>query len=46
VAAGQAARSDVDPLADHRASAEYRKAMVGVLVERVLKRALLRLQGA
>jgi len=28
------------------ASAEYRKAMVGVLVERVLKRALLRLQGA
>jgi carbon-monoxide dehydrogenase medium subunit len=46
VAAGQAARSDVDPLADHRASAEYRKAMAGVLVERVLKRALLRLQGA
>lgn len=42
-AAGQAAKSDVEPLSDHRASAEYRKAMTGVLVERVLKQTLNRL---
>jgi carbon-monoxide dehydrogenase medium subunit len=41
--AGQAAKSDVEPLADHRASAEYRKAMTGVLVERVLQQTLNRL---
>lgn len=41
--AGEAAKSDVEPLADHRASAEYRKAMTGVLVERVLKQTLSRL---
>ena len=41
--AGQAAKSDIEPLADHRASAEYRKAMTGVLVERVLKQTLSRL---
>ena len=35
-AAGKAAKSDVDPLSDHRASAEYRTAMTGVLVERAL----------
>jgi aerobic carbon-monoxide dehydrogenase medium subunit len=43
IAAGTAAKSDVEPLSDHRASAEYRKAMAGVLVERVLKQALNRL---
>lgn len=43
VAAGQAAKSDVDPLSDHRASAEYRKAMTAVLVERVLKQTVSRL---
>ena len=41
--AGQAAKTDVDPLSDHRASAEYRKAMTGVLVERALKKTLSRL---
>jgi carbon-monoxide dehydrogenase medium subunit len=41
--AGQAAKSDVDPLSDHRASAAYRKAMTGVLVERALKQTLNRL---
>jgi len=41
--AGQAAKSDVDPLSDHRASAEYRKAMTGILVERTLTKALSRL---
>lgn len=43
VTAGQAAKSDVDPLSDHRASAAYRKAMTGVLVERALKLTLSRL---
>jgi len=43
-AAGQAAKSDVEPLSDHRASAAYRKAMTGVLVERVLKKTLSRLE--
>ena len=43
VAAAQAAKNDVDPLSDHRASAEYRKAMTGVLVERVLKQVMSRL---
>jgi len=41
--AGQAARSDVDPLSDHRASADYRRAMTGVLVERALLKTLDRL---
>jgi len=36
--AGQAAKSDVEPLTDHRASAAYRKAMSGVLVERALQK--------
>ncbi len=43
VTAGQAAKSDVDPLSDHRASGMYRKAMTGVLVERALKQTLSRL---
>jgi carbon-monoxide dehydrogenase medium subunit len=37
--AGDAARGDVDPLSDHRASAAYRKAMTKVLVERALTKA-------
>jgi len=41
--AGQAAKADVDPLSDHRASAAYRKAMAGVLVERALKKTMSRL---
>ncbi len=41
--AGEAAKSDVDPLDDHRASAAYRKAMTGVLVERALKKTIERL---
>ncbi len=36
-AASQAALQDVDPISDHRASAEYRKAMTGVLTRRVLQ---------
>lgn len=42
--AAKAARDEVDPLDDHRASAAYRKAMSGVFVERVLKKALARLE--
>jgi CO/xanthine dehydrogenase FAD-binding subunit len=41
--AGEAARSDVDPLSDHRASAAYRTAMTRVLVERALKKVVERL---
>ncbi|HJP36578.1 MAG: FAD binding domain-containing protein [Gammaproteobacteria bacterium] len=41
--AGDAAKADVDPIADHRASAEYRTAMVKVLLERTLQRAADRL---
>jgi len=41
--AGQAVRSDISPMADHRASAEYRSAMAGVLTERALHRSLARL---
>jgi CO/xanthine dehydrogenase FAD-binding subunit len=41
--AGEAARGDVDPLSDHRASAAYRKAMAKVMVERALKKAAQRL---
>lgn len=41
--AGEAARSDVDPLTDHRASADYRKAMAGVLVDRTLQQIINRL---
>jgi CO/xanthine dehydrogenase FAD-binding subunit len=42
--AGRAARGDVEPLDDHRASAAYRKAMSGVFVERTLKKVLERLE--
>lgn len=42
--AGEAARADVDPIADHRASAEYRRAMTAVMVRRTLGRARDRLQ--
>lgn len=41
--AGEAAKSDVDPLSDHRASADYRKAMTGVLVNRTLQQIIDRL---
>ncbi|MFQ5660052.1 MAG: FAD binding domain-containing protein [Gammaproteobacteria bacterium] len=41
--AGQAARSGVQPMTDHRASSEYRTAMTEVLVERALKQAVNRL---
>ena len=40
--AGEAAKSGVDPISDHRASAEYRAAMVKVLVEKALRKALAR----
>ncbi len=36
--AGKAAMLDVDPISDHRASADYRKAMTGVLMQRALAR--------
>lgn len=41
--AGQAVRADISPMADHRASAEYRSAMACVLTERTLQRAIARL---
>ncbi len=41
--AGEAVLADVDPLSDHRASAEYRKAMSKVLLQRALRRAIERL---
>lgn len=44
--AAEAAKSDVDPISDHRASAEYRTAMTKVLLERTLRKAVERLPGA
>lgn len=41
--AGQAVQADISPMADHRASAEYRSAMACVLTERALHRAIARL---
>ena len=41
--AGAGASSDVDPISDHRASAEYRTYMASILVQRALRRALERL---
>ncbi len=41
--AGDAVLTDVEPLADHRASAEYRRAMSKVLLQRALRRAIARL---
>lgn len=41
--AGDAVLADVDPLDDHRASADYRKAMTRVLLQRALHRAAERL---
>ena len=37
--AAQAAKSDVDPISDHRASAEYRTEMARVLVARAIRKA-------
>ena len=42
-ACAEAAKAEVDPINDHRASAAYRKQMIKVLVERNVKRALSRL---
>jgi CO/xanthine dehydrogenase FAD-binding subunit len=41
--AGRAVPADISPMADHRASAEYRSAMARVLTERALHRAIARL---
>jgi CO/xanthine dehydrogenase FAD-binding subunit len=41
--AGQAAKSDVDPMTDHRASSKYRKHMTGILVERAVRKVITRL---
>jgi CO/xanthine dehydrogenase FAD-binding subunit len=41
--AGEAAKTDVEPFADHRASAEYRSVMIGVLLQRTLESAAGRL---
>lgn len=38
--AAEAAKSDVDPISDHRASAEYRAEMTRVLVARAIRKAL------
>lgn len=43
LACAEAAKAEVDPINDHRASAAYRKQMIKVLVERNLKRTLTRL---
>ena len=40
--AAEAAKSDVDPISDHRASAEYRAEMTRVLVARAIRKALAR----
>jgi len=42
--AGRSVLQDVDPISDHRASAAYRKAMTGVLLERALQRVRERLE--
>jgi CO/xanthine dehydrogenase FAD-binding subunit len=44
--AGMIARSVVDPPEDIHASKEYRKALVGTLVERAFNSALARSNGA
>ena len=45
-AAAAAAQTDVDPISDHRASKAYRSAMVKVLTERALHKAMARLADA
>ena len=45
-AAAVAAQTDVDPISDHRASKAYRSAMVKVLTERALHKAMARLADA
>ncbi len=44
-AAAAAAQTDVDPISDHRASKAYRSAMVNVLTEKALHKAMARLAG-
>ena len=44
-AAGEAARGEVDPISDHRASKAYRTHMAGVLVEQALRKAVTRSGG-
>ena len=45
-AAAAAAQTDVDPISDHRASKAYRSAMVKVLTEKALRKAMARLTDA
>ena len=42
-AAGDAVINDIDPMSDHRASAEYRRAVSKVMTRRALERAMARL---
>jgi carbon-monoxide dehydrogenase medium subunit len=42
-AAGDAVVADIEPMSDHRASAEYRRAMAKVMTRRALERAVARL---
>lgn len=43
-AAADAVVGDIDPMSDHRASADYRRAMAKVITRRTLERAVARLQ--
>jgi len=45
-AAGEAARRAVDPIADQRGSAEYKREMTGVFVRRAIRSAWARARGA
>jgi CO/xanthine dehydrogenase FAD-binding subunit len=42
-AAGDAVVNDIDPMSDHRASAEYRSAVAKVMTRRALESAMARL---
>ena len=44
--AAAAAQTDVDPISDHRASKAYRSAMVKVLTEKALRKAIARFTDA
>lgn len=43
-AAGQAVRSDIEPISDHRASSQYRSTLAAVLTQRALSEAVNRLR--